>query len=307
MESLPLGDNGPTLPAEEERPLFYMVAGYKYRSAAVVTDEPAPTDPDAVAARRRRGIACCARRRYGPRSAVGFLGDGVNDVAALRVVDAGIAADTAADVAKQAADLILLDKDLAVVARGVVEGRRTLANTMKYVKITASSNFGNVLSVVAASVLLPFLPMLPIQLMVQNLLYDTAQLAIPWDRVDRDYLRIPQRWRSGGLIGFMLTFGTLSSVFDLATFAALWWLFGASDSPTTFQTGWFIEGLLTQLLVVLVLRSRTLPWRGKRPARVVLIAATSTAPRSGRCCRLVHWRRRCGWPRRRSRICCGCL
>jgi P-type Mg2+ transporter len=209
--------------------------------------------------------------------AVGFLGDGVNDVAALRVADAGIAADTAADVAKQAADFILLDKDLAVVARGVVEGRRTLANTMKYVKITASSNFGNVLSVVAASVLLPFLSMLPIQLMVQNLLYDTAQLAIPWDRVDRDYLRIPQRWRSAGLIGFMLTFGTLSSVFDLATFAALWWLFGAGDSPATFQTGWFIEGLLTQLLVVLVLRVRTLPWRGQRPAPVVLIAAASTA------------------------------
>jgi P-type Mg2+ transporter len=213
----------------------------------------------------------------GAGNVVGFLGDGVNDVAALRVADAGIAADTATDVAKQAADMILLDKDLAVVARGVVEGRRTLANTMKYVKITASSNFGNVLSVVAASVFLPFLPMLPIQLMVQNLLYDTAQLSIAWDRVDSDYLRSPQRWHSGGLVPFMVTFGTLSSVFDLVTFGALWWIFGAATEPATFQTGWFIEGLLTQLLVVLVLRSRTLPWRGARPARVVVLAAAAAA------------------------------
>ncbi|WP_458317292.1 magnesium-translocating P-type ATPase [Mycolicibacterium brisbanense] len=204
--------------------------------------------------------------------AVGYLGDGVNDVAALRIADVGIAADTAADVAKQAADLILLDRDLAVVARGVVEGRRTLANTMKYVKITASSNFGNVLSVLAASVLLPFLPILPIQLMVQNLLYDTAQLALSWDRVDDDYLRVPQRWRSGGLIGFMLTFGPLSSLFDLATFGALWWWFGGAHAPALFQTGWFVEGLLTQLLVVLVLRTRELPWRRPGPAATVVLA-----------------------------------
>jgi Mg2+-importing ATPase len=209
--------------------------------------------------------------------AVGFLGDGVNDVPALRIADAGIAADTAAEVAKYAADLILLDKDLAVVARGVVEGRRTLANTMKYVKITASSNFGNVLSVLAASALLPFLPILPIQLMVQNLLYDTAQLALSWDRVDNDYLRAPRRWQSGGLIRFMLIFGPLSSVFDLATFAVLWWVFDLGEKPTTFQTGWFVEGLLTQLLVVLVLRAPTMPWRGARPARVVVFAAITAA------------------------------
>jgi P-type Mg2+ transporter len=209
--------------------------------------------------------------------AVGFLGDGVNDVAALRAADAGIAADTATDVAKQAADLILLDKDLAVVASGVVEGRRTLANTMKYVKITASSNFGNVLSVLAASAFLPFLPMLPIQLMVQNLLYDSAQLTLPWDRVDMEYLRAPRRWQAGGLIGFMLIFGTLSSVFDMATFAVLWWAFGARTASPTFQTGWFMEGLVTQLLVVLVLRQRSLPWRGARPARVFLLATAAAA------------------------------
>jgi Mg2+-importing ATPase len=209
--------------------------------------------------------------------AVGYLGDGVNDVAALRIADVGIAADTAADVAKQAADLILLDRDLAVVARGVVEGRRTLANTMKYVKITASSNFGNVLSVLAASVLLPFLPILPIQLMVQNLLYDTAQLALSWDRVDEDYVRVPQRWRSGALIGFMLTFGPLSSVFDLATFGALWWWYGGAHAPSVFQTGWFVEGLLTQLLIVLVLRTRELPWRRPGPASTLVLSLSCAA------------------------------
>lgn len=208
---------------------------------------------------------------------VGFVGDGVNDVSALRIADAGIAADTAAEAAKHAADLVLLDKDLAVLAAGVVEGRRTLANTLKYVKITAASNFGNVLSVLAASVLLPFLPMLPIQLMVQNLLYDSAQLALAWDRVDDGYLRAPRRWVSGGLIRFMLVFGTLSSVFDLATFAVLWWVFHAGTAPAVFHTGWFVEGLLTQLLVVLVLRGPKLPWRGARPSPGVVAAAAGAA------------------------------
>ncbi len=207
--------------------------------------------------------------------AVGFVGDGVNDVYALRIADAGIAADTAAEAAKHAADLVLLDKDLAVLAAGVVEGRRTLANTLKYVKITAGSNFGNVLSVLAASVLLPFLPMLPIQLMVQILLYDCAQLALAWDRVDDGYLRAPRRWVSSGLIRFMVVFGTLSSVFDLATFAVLWWVYHAA--PAVFHTGWFVEGLLTQLLVVLVLRSPALPWRGARPSFGVVAAAAGAA------------------------------
>jgi Mg2+-importing ATPase len=209
--------------------------------------------------------------------AVGFVGDGVNDMSALRIADAGIAADTAAEAAKHAADLVLLDKDLAVLAAGVVEGRRTLANTLKYVKITAGSNFGNVLSVLAASVLLPFLPMLPIQLMVQNLLYDGAQLALAWDRVDDGYLATPRRWVSAGLIRFMVVFGALSSIFDLATFAVLWWVFHAGTAPAVFHTGWFVEGLLTQLLVVLVLRSPNLPWRGARPSPGVIAAAAGAA------------------------------
>ena len=211
------------------------------------------------------------------RHTVGFLGDGVNDVPALRIADEGIAADDATDAAKAAADLILLDDGLDVLAQGVVEGRRTLSNTMKYVKITASSNFGNVVTVMVAAAFLPFLPMLPIQLIVQNLLYDVAQLALPWDRAEDDYLRAPRRWNPRGLVRFMLWFGPLSSLFDLATFAVLWWVFDAADRVALFHTGWFVEGLLTQLLIVLVLRVRTWPWRGARPSRPVVLAALGAA------------------------------
>ncbi|WP_020660110.1 magnesium-translocating P-type ATPase [Amycolatopsis benzoatilytica] len=207
--------------------------------------------------------------------AVGFVGDGVNDVTALRTADVGIAPDTATDAAKDAADLVLLERDLGVLARGVAEGRRTLGNTLKYVNITAASNFGNVLTVLAASAFLPFLPILPIQLVVSNLLYDLAQLALAWDRVDEDYLGRPRRWDARGLTGFMLVFGPLSSLFDLATFAVLWHVFGAGADPLLFQTGWFVEGLLSQLLVVLVLRGRSL-----RPSRPVVLA-TATAALAG--------------------------
>ncbi|MDR3659911.1 MAG: cation transporting ATPase C-terminal domain-containing protein [Mycobacterium sp.] len=164
---------------------------------------------------------------------------------------------------------MLLDKDLAVIADGVVEGRRTLANTLKYVTVTASSNLGNVLTVVAAGA---FLPMLPTQLLVQNLLYDAAPLALPWDRVDDSYVRAPRRWRPEGLVRFMLTFGAVSSIFDLATFAVLWYVFGLGHAPSTFQAGWFIEGTVSQLLIVLVLRTPQAPWRQPRPGTVPLRA-----------------------------------
>ncbi|GDY31596.1 magnesium-translocating P-type ATPase [Gandjariella thermophila] len=211
--------------------------------------------------------------------AVGFVGDGVNDALALRTADVGISVDTATGVAKRAADLILLDPDLGVLARAVTGGRRTLGNTLKYVTITASANLGNAISVLAASAVLPFLPMLPIQLMVQNLLYDAAQLALPWDHVDREYLRRPRRWDARGLARFMLVFGPLSSVFDLTTFAVLWWALGA-DSPerqAVFQAGWFLEGLLSQLLAVQLLRTRDTPLPRSRPARPVVAAALAAA------------------------------
>jgi magnesium-transporting ATPase (P-type) len=202
---------------------------------------------------------------------VGFLGDGVHDAPALRVADVGIATSTATDVAQEAADLLLTDRDLAVVAQGVGIGRHTLGNTMKYVKITASSNLGNVFTVVVASAFLPFLPMLPIQLVALNLLYDSAQLAVPWDRVDRDYLKRPRRWDARDLARFMLVFGPISSLFDLAMFAALWWALDLGGRPELFQTGWFVESLLSQLLVVLVLRGR------ERPSRQVLLATAAVA------------------------------
>ena len=209
--------------------------------------------------------------------AVGFVGDGVNDVPALQTADVGIVPATAAPAAKRAADLILTDPDLAVLARGVVEGRRTLGNTLKYVTITASSNFGNVLTVLVASVFLPFLPMLPLQLVVQNLLYDAAQLALPWDRVDRGYLQAPRRWDTAGLVRFMLVFGPVSSVFDLATFAVLWWRFGGGHAPEVFRAGWFVEGLVSQLTVVLVLRAGGSPWGGAKPALPLLLASVASA------------------------------
>jgi Mg2+-importing ATPase len=205
---------------------------------------------------------------------VGFLGDGVNDTLALRTADVGICVDGATPAARDAADLVLRGADLAVLAAAVVEGRRTLGNTMKYVKITAASNLGNALSVLVASAVLPFLPMLPVQLMVQNLLYDAAQLALPWDRVERAYVRRPRRWDAGRLTRFMLVFGPLSSLFDLATFAALWWALGVDTAgeQAVFHAAWFTEGLLSQLLVVLVLRGQRL----RQPAWPVL-AATATA------------------------------
>jgi P-type Mg2+ transporter len=208
---------------------------------------------------------------------VGFVGDGVNDIPALRAADAGIATDTAGDAIKDVADVIVLDANLAAIAEAVVQGRRTLVNVMKYVRITASSNLGNAMSIVAAGLLLPFVPILPVQLLVQNLLYDSAQLALPWDRVDVHELRAPRRLRPDGLVRFMVTFGAVSSAFDVVTFAALWWVFGGADHQTVFRTGWFIEGLLSQLLIVQVLRTGSAPWRPPRPAAVVVLSASLVA------------------------------
>ncbi|WP_411124335.1 magnesium-translocating P-type ATPase [Streptomyces sp. x-19] len=204
---------------------------------------------------------------------VGFLGDGINDAAALRDADVGISVDTAVDIAKESADIILLEKDLTVLGQGVLRGRLTFGNTIKYLKLTASSNFGNVFSVLVASAFIPFQPMLALQLLVQNLCYDVSQLATPWDRMDADYLRTPRKWDARGIRRFMLVLGPTSSVFDVTTFALMWYVFGANSEvhQALFQSGWFVEGLLTQTLVVHMLRTRRIPFVQSRATWPVLL------------------------------------
>ncbi len=199
---------------------------------------------------------------------VGFMGDGINDAPALHAADIGLSVDSAVDIAKEVADLILLEKSLLVLDEGVVEGRRTFANMLKYIRMTASSNFGNVLSVLVASVALPFLPMLPMHLLVQNLLYDLSQVPIPFDAVDEELLAAPMRWHPEGIGRFMLWFGPVSSLFDLVTFALLWWGFHAG--ATLFQSGWFVEGLITQVLVVHLIRTPKLPFVQSRASAALL-------------------------------------
>ena len=219
---------------------------------------------------------------------VGFMGDGINDAAALRAADIGISVDSAVDIAKEAADIILLEKSLMVLEEGVIEGRKTYANMLKYIKMTASSNFGNVFSVLVASVFLPFLPMLPLQLLVQNLLYDISQIGIPFDNVDAELLQKPQRWNPEDVGRFMVFFGPISSVFDIATFAVMWFVFGANspEHQTLFQSGWFVEGLLSQTLIVHMIRTRKIPFIQSRAAwpllamTLVIIAAGILMPMS---------------------------
>ncbi|HEY1182092.1 MAG TPA: HAD-IC family P-type ATPase, partial [Rhodocyclaceae bacterium] len=210
---------------------------------------------------------------------VGFMGDGINDAPALRAADIAISVDTAVDIAKEAADLILLEKSLMVLEEGVIEGRRTFSNMLKYIKMTASSNFGNVFSVLIASAFIPFLPMLPMQLLVQNLLYDISQIAIPFDRVDEELLCDPQHWNPNDLSRFMIFFGPLSSIFDVATFAVLWFGFGANavEHQALFQSGWFIEGLMTQTLIVHVIRTRRIPFLQSRASWPVLAMSLAIA------------------------------
>jgi Mg2+-importing ATPase len=203
---------------------------------------------------------------------VGFMGDGINDAPALRAADIGISVDTAVDIAKEAADIILLEKSLMVLDDGVVEGRRTFSNMLKYIRMTASSNFGNVFSVLVASAFLPFLPMLPLQLLTQNLLYDMAQTGIPFDNVDAELVAKPLKWNPADIGRFMVFFGPISSVFDLATFAIMWWVFGANTvaQQGLFQSGWFVVGLLTQTLVVHMIRTPKLPFIQSRAAPALL-------------------------------------
>ncbi|WP_054949217.1 magnesium-translocating P-type ATPase [Numidum massiliense] len=215
---------------------------------------------------------------------VGFIGDGINDAISLKEADVGISVDTAVDIAKDSADIILLEKSLLVLEQGVVEGRKTFGNMIKYIKMTVSSNFGNMFSVLVASAFIPFLPMLPIQLLIQNLLYDISQLAVPWDTMDEEFLRKPQQWDAKSVGRFTLFIGPISSIFDMTTFALMWYVFAANtvESQALFHSGWFVLGLLSQTLIVHMIRTEKIPFvqsKASTPVMVLtgLIMALGTA------------------------------
>jgi Mg2+-importing ATPase len=202
---------------------------------------------------------------------VGYLGDGINDGPALEAADVGVSVDTAVDIAKESADIILLEKSLAVLGEGVLEGRKVFANIAKYIKMGASSNFGNMFSVLGASVFLPFLPMTPIQVLTNNLLYDFSQTTIPTDNVDEDYLKKPRRWDIDNIAKFVFCVGPISSIFDYATFALMIFAFGAWTDPSLFQSGWFVESLLTQTLVIHIIRTARIPFIESRASNALML------------------------------------
>lgn len=201
---------------------------------------------------------------------VGYIGDGINDAPSLHTADVGISVMNGVDVAKDAAKIILLDKDLAVLNEGVIEGRRCYANIMKYIIMSTSSNFGNMFSMAAASLFLPFLPMLPTQILLNNFLYDTSQVAVPGDNVDPALLHKPKRWQIGFIRQFMMIIGPISSIYDFLTFGVLLWMFHASTNPPLFRTGWFVESLATQTLVVFVIRTGGNPFKSRPSWRLLI-------------------------------------
>ena len=206
---------------------------------------------------------------------VGFLGDGINDGPALKAADVGISVDSAVDIAKESADIILLEKSLAVLGEGVIEGRKVFGNITKYIKMGASSNFGNMFSVLGASIILPFLPMTAIQVLTNNLLYDFSQTTIPTDNVDAEYLAVPRRWDIGNITKFVLFIGPISSIFDYVTYFTMLYVFNAWNNPALFQTGWFVESLLTQTLIIHIIRTAKIPFLESRASNA-LIATTIT-------------------------------
>jgi Mg2+-importing ATPase len=221
-------------------------------------------------------------RRHG--HVVGFLGDGINDAPALKAADVGISVDSAVDVAKESADIVLLEKSLLVLEEGIMEGRRIFANIVKYIRMAASSNFGNMFSVLGASYLLPFLPMRPVQILLNNLFYDFSQTAIPTDNVDEELVARPLKWNIDNIKRFMIFIGPISSIFDYATYGLMWFVFRCSDflNPAVsavqkeqlarlFQTGWFVESLLTQTLIVHIIRTQRIPFFGSRASGQLML------------------------------------
>ncbi|HVS94852.1 MAG TPA: magnesium-translocating P-type ATPase [Puia sp.] len=204
---------------------------------------------------------------------VGFMGDGINDAPALKSADIGISVDSAVDVAKESSDIVLLENSLLVLEQGVAEGRSVFGNIVKYIKMAASSNFGNMFTVVGASAFLPFLPMLPIQVLTNNLLYDFSQTTIPTDKVDEDWLVKPRKWTIGELQRFILFLGPISSIFDYATFGVLWWGFDAKTNPALFHTGWFVESIFTQTLIIHVIRTNKIPFIESRASWQLMLSS----------------------------------
>ncbi len=210
---------------------------------------------------------------------VGYMGDGINDALPLRQADVGISVDSAVDVAKETADIVLLKKDLMVLEKGVVEGRHTFGNVIKYIKMAASGNFGNMISVIAASIFLPFLPMLPVQILTQNLLCDFSQMGIPFDSVDKEYLKKPRRWETGSIKSFMTFLGPLSSVFDLLCFAVMWYVVGANrmELAPLFQCGWFVFGTVSQVLIIHMIRTAKVPFLQSKPSFPLFLSTFAVA------------------------------
>lgn len=206
---------------------------------------------------------------------VGYLGDGINDAPALRQADVGISVDSAVDIAKETADIILLEKDLMVLEEGVIEGRRTFGNIIKYIKMATSGNFGNMVSVIVASIFLPFLPMLPVQILTQNLLCDFSQMGMPFDNVDNEYIKKPRKWETRSIKSFMAYMGPLSSVFDILCFAVLWWAIGANhiDLAPLFQNGWFVFGTVSQVLVIHIIRTSRVPFLQSKPSLPLVVSS----------------------------------
>ncbi len=210
---------------------------------------------------------------------VGYMGDGINDAPPLRQADVGISVDSAVDIAKETADIILLKKDLMVLEKGVIEGRRTFGNIIKYIKMAASGNFGNMISVIAASIFLPFLPMLPVQILTQNLLCDFSQMGIPFDSVDKEYMKKPRKWETRSIQSFMAYMGPLSSVFDLLCFAVMWWAMKANTAELSplFQCGWFVFGTVSQVLVIHMIRTAKIPFLQSKPSMPLFLSTFMVA------------------------------